>query len=317
MACLSAFMINLSLSLFSYALLIFAIAKLPEKCWDFLLLAYSNSLTKLKDNQKHWPIMGEIYRGDDLLIQFSDCEARISLGLKMVSQTLPRYKFYTDLLEQLFECNRKLGISIKKFIPEIRLGLIKDLQFEKKVFDEILSGFLQFLVISATTWSFVFLSSQLVQIPLNKGIVLIMIALQLLGGIAFFHLIKRLKTKTFFPFSKAIEELYLFNSLMDVGLPINEVIIRSNIYQGSLFGHKIFRNLANRLKKIVTQMKENGLSPKDEAQEIIREIWHLQEVHFQKFTKMQQALKFSILAFFFLPAYFVYLYSIFKFFMEQ
>lgn len=310
-------MINLSISFFSYGLLIFAIAKLPEKFWDKLLNFYSNSLTLFKKKKKSWPLLGEIYRGEELLIAFSECEARISLGLKMVSNTLPKYKFYTDLLDQLFELNRKQGIGIKKFIPEIRLALIRDLQFEKKVFDEIVSGFMQFLVIAATTWSFVFLSSKLVEIPLNKGIALMMLVLEIIGSILFFQMIKKVKFKSFSKFSKAVEELYLFTSLIEVGLPLNEVLLRSNILQGSLSSQKTFENLSERMRKLISRMKENGLSPKDEAQEIIREIWHLQEVYFQKFTKIVQLLKFSILAFFFLPAYFLYLYSIFKFFMEQ
>jgi hypothetical protein len=192
-----------------------------------------------------------------------------------------------------------------------------DLQFEKKISDEMISAFMQFLVIALTTWCFVFLSKALVQIPLNGLTVILMISLELIGALVFFHLVSLFKTKTFSSFSQSIEELYLFSTLIEVGMPVNEVLQRSKVMQGSLVSHKNFHNLANRLKKLISRMKETVLSPKDETQEIIREIWNLQEVHFHKFTKMVQVLKFTILAFFFLPAYFLYLYSIFKFFMEQ
>ena len=278
---------------------------------------YAESLSSLKERKKNVPLLGEIYRGNDLITSMSECEARLLLGIKIFPETLPRYKFYTDLLEQLFASHRILGIGIKKFIPDIRLAITRDLSFEKKIVDEIFSAFLQFLVIGATTWSFVFLSRSLVQIPLEFTTTILMVALEALGALLFFYLVGRLKTKTFLPFAKAIEELYLFSSLMDVGLPINEVQERSRILDGSLASHKNFSELAERLKKLVARMKETGLSPKDEAQEIIRELWHLQEVYFGRFTKMVQILKFGILAFFFLPAYFLYLHSIFKFFMEQ
>ncbi|MDD4972796.1 MAG: hypothetical protein PHY93_00515 [Bacteriovorax sp.] len=304
-------------SLFSYALLLFTIANLPEKSWDYLLKFNSLWLTTLNRTKKDLPLIGEIECGRELLIAFTDCEAKISLGIKILPSFLPRYKFYTNLLEQLFETHRRLGIGIKKFIPEIRSGLIRDLQFEKKVLDEIIGGLLQFLVIATTTWSFVFLSASLVQIPLSKSTIFFMLALQLGGVVVFFQLVKIVKSKTFLKFSKAIEELYLFSTLLEIGLPLNEILLRSGILQGNLINFKIFENLSDRIKKLIARLKETGLTPRDETQEIIREIWHLQEENFQKFTKIVQVLKFSILVFFFLPAYFLYLYSIFKFFMEQ
>lgn len=144
-----------------------------------------------------------------------------------------------------------------------------------------------------------------------------MILLEGGGTLIFFQIVRVLKNKVFKPFSNAIKELYLFSSLLAVGLPINEVLKSSGIMDGSFATHKTFKNHDSRFKKLVSRMKETGLSPIEETQEIIREIWHLQEVYFLKFTKMVQILKFVILAFFFLPAYFLYLYSIFKFFMEQ
>lgn len=304
-------------SLFSYALLLLSIAKLPEKAWDYLLELGPFGKRFLKDISSKLPFISEMNRGQALLMAFSECEALISLGKKILPSFLPKYKFYTNLLELLFETQRRQGIGIKKFMPEIRGALIRDLQFEKKVLDELLGGFLQFLVIAATTWGFVFLSSSLVEIPLSKSIILFMIVLQLSGVAVFFQLVSRVKNKIFTRFSKAIEELYLFSTLLEVGLPINEILSRSGILQGNLANFKIFENLSERMKKLIARLKETGLSPRDEAQEIIFEIWHLQEENFQKFTKMVQVLKFSVLAFFFLPAYFLYLYSIFKFFMEQ
>ena len=308
---------TLLIPLFSYCLLLSAWILIPEKTWDKLLEYYSNFALILREHKKKWPYIGGIYRGEELLLALSECEARITLGIKIIASFLPKYKFYTNLLEQLLSTHRTQGIGIKKFIPEIRLALICDLQFEKKILDEIISAFLQFLVITATTWSFVFLSKSLVQIPLNNTVTAGMISLEIVGIFIFNQLVSHFKNKVFEPFSKAIEELYLFSSLLAVGMPINEVLKTSGIMQGGFASHKNFKNFDSRFKKLIARMKETGLSPIEETQEIIREIWHLQEVYFLKFTKMVQLLKFVILAFFFLPAYFLYLYSIFKFFMEQ
>jgi hypothetical protein len=179
------------------------------------------------------------------------------------------------------------------------------------------SAILQFIVIVATTWSFVFLSSSLVSIPLSGLLITVMIFLQLGGSLLFFYGVLKLKDKIFVKFSAAIKELYLFSSFLEIGLSVNELLSRSGILEGDLVRYSLFNNLADRIKQLIARLKETGLSPRDETQEIIRQIWQLQDQNFHKFTKMVQVLKFSILAFFFLPAYFLYLYGIFKFFMEQ
>ena len=144
-----------------------------------------------------------------------------------------------------------------------------------------------------------------------------MIVLQVLGMAAFYQLVVVLKDKTFKKFYMAIQELYLFSAFLDVGLPLNEVLDNSKLMQGSLLENKFFSALGTRTKKLIERLKETGLSPKEELQEIIEGLWHLQDEQFLKFTNKVQILKFSALAFFFLPAYFLYLASIFQFFMEQ
>ena len=108
-----------------------------------------------------------------------------------------------------------------------------------------------------------------------------MLILQMSGGTLFFVLVKKYQLKIFTKFNKAIEELYLFSGLMDIGLNLNEVLLRSGILQGNLVSFKIFENLSDRVKKLIARLKETGLSPRDETQEIIREIWHLQETNYR------------------------------------
>lgn len=300
-----------------YLSVLFTLFWVPDKFWDKVLLSYQNVVKNFVILKKRLPLLGEIYRGEELLLSLTEYEARIALGIKILSADIPKFKFYTELLEQLFLNHRKLGIGIKKFLPELRLALINDLQFEKKILEETASSFLQFLVIATTTWSFVFLSKILVHIPLYFHTVFGMIILQMGGTFLFFKLLHFFKKRKFASFSSAIEEMYLFTTLMDIGLPLNEVLLRSAILQGSLIKDKRFNNLGARIKKLINRMKETGLSPKEESNEIIKELWHLQNVYFIKFTKLVQVLKFCILTFFFLPAYFLYLSSIFQFFMEQ
>lgn len=294
-----------------------ALIRAQDRFWDSLLLWWENGRTLFNRKKHRLPFIGEIVLGEALLLNLQESEAKIALGLKILPNELLRYKFYTELLEHLFESYRRLGTSIKKILPDIRRGLSRDLQFERKILNEIIGALLQFAVIAVTTWGFVFLSSFLVEITPSKIVMIFMALLQIFGVFLFFFLMKWLKQKSFADFSSALTELYLFSSFLEVGLPLNDVLKRSHILEGRLIHSEQFVNFGGRTRNLISRMKETGLSPRDETHEIIQGMWHFQDENFGKFTKKVQVLKFSILAFFYLPAYFLYLYSIFKFFMEQ
>ncbi len=87
--------------------------------------------------------------------------------------------------------------------------------------------------------------------------------------------------------------------------------------EADLGKHKKFSQVNTRLESLVNRWKESGISPKLEAGEVVKEVWHLKDVNFEAFLKQTDLLKFMALAFFYLPAYFIYLYSIFKFFIQS
>lgn len=300
-----------------YSLLVFLLVRLPEPFWDKILHINEFTKTLFKRHQFSLPFIGEIYRGEGLLLNLQNAESKIALGLKILPEELFRYKFYTGLLEQLFDSYRRLGVPIKKILPDIRRALSRDLQFERKILNEITGALMQFLMIALTTWGFVFLSSFLIEILPSKIILFFMFVLQGAGVFLFFILMKYLKKKTFAEFKCAMTELYLFSSFMEVGMPLNDVLKCSKILEGGLIHSTQFTHFGLRTKTLIARMKETGLSPREEVQEIIQGLWQFQDENFARFTKKVQVLKFSILACFFLPAYFLYLHAIFKFFMEQ
>ena len=86
-------MVTLSLSLFSYGLLVFTLIRLPDKCWDFLLTKCSYMLTLFSLIKKKLPFYGEISLGEDLLLGLQEYEAKVAFGLKILPKYLARYKF--------------------------------------------------------------------------------------------------------------------------------------------------------------------------------------------------------------------------------
>lgn len=241
----------------------------------------------------------------------------MSMGLKTTDIEIPEYKFYAKLLHELLDVHRRLGISLRLILPELRSNLVIDLQFEKKIKGLILGGNLQFFVIAMTTWIFIFFSSSLADLPLNPWDLILILIIQVIAVFVFNFLIKRFQRNIFSKFNNVIEGLYLFSSMVEVGLPNARVLSESRILEGDLVRYGEFEFCAERMKEHIGRWRENGVSPKVGVSEVIKEVWHLQEMGFSKFIKAVDLIKFSVLAFFFLPAYFYYLYSIFQFFLVQ
>ncbi len=303
--------------LFIYCALLSCILLLPDRIWEKFWNLLQSFFTYLKSWEEKNPFQKEHKSGEKLLSFLPNLEAKLAMGLKTTTDSIPRYKFYTTLLFDLLEVHQKRGISLKIIIPELRLNLTKDLQFESKLQSNLLGGNLQFFVITMTTWCFIFFSSAMADLPLKFSVLMIILMIQITGIFIFNLALKKLKNYTFSKFSEAIERLYLFVSLVEIGMPVSQTLAESRVLEGGLMKNKLFSPCASRLLTLVNRWKENGISPKVEAGEIIRELWHLKEVSFERFLKHLEALKFIVLAFFFLPAYFFYLYSIFQFFMEQ
>ena len=303
--------------LFIYCALLSCILLLPDRIWEKIWNLLQSFFTYLKSWEEKNPFQKEHKSGEKLLSFLPNLEAKLAMGLKTTTDSIPRYKFYTTLLFDLLEVHQKRGISLKTIIPELRLNLTKDLQFESKLQSNLLGGNLQFFVITMTTWCFIFFSSAMADLPLKFSVLMIILMIQITGIFIFNLALKKLKNYTFSKFSEAIERLYLFVSLVEIGMPVSQTLAESRVLEGGLMKNKLFSPCASRLLTLVNRWKENGISPKVEAGEIIRELWHLKEVSFERFLKHLEALKFIVLAFFFLPAYFFYLYSIFQFFMEQ
>lgn len=301
---------------FIYCALLTCILLLPDRVWEKGWVFLECFITYLKKMNEKNPFLKEQKNGQKLLNFLPSLEAKLAMGLKTTTNSIPQYKFYTTLLFDLLEVHQKKGISLKSIIPELRLNLTKDLQFEMKLQKNILGGNLQFFVITMTTWGFIFFSSSMAELPLKLSDLMIILIVQMLGILIFNLALRKLKIYIFNKFSEAIERLYLFVSLIEIGMPVSQTLIESRVMEGGLMKHKLFSSCSSRLLTLVNRWKENGLSPRVESQEIIKELWCLKENSFEQFNKGVDGLKFCVMAFFFLPAYFFYLYSIFEYFMK-
>jgi hypothetical protein len=153
-------------------------------------------------------------------------------------------------------------------------------------------------------------------LPFNLGILFFILIIQILGSLAFNSALYFLKNNLKNNFNQIFERLYMFIGLVEIGTSVGDVLSESKILEGKLFSKRRFSQVGIRIQTLIKRWQINGLSPKIESSEIVKEIWHLKEENFTLFLKQVEILKFIVLAFFFLPAYFLYLYSIFQYFLE-
>jgi hypothetical protein len=255
--------------------------------------------------------------GKTLLFKLSVLEANIYRGNLGDSWDIPNYKYYSEIIYKLLNNSKKYGINLKKIINELKQKLILDIKLEEKICNEMISGFMQFFFVVLVTWFFIFVSKKMIEIPLSTSLAIIIIFLQLSGLISFYLSTKYLESYYFKSFNNVIKELIIFKSFLEISFPVNQALIVSNISNGEFSNDKSFENLYQFFTESITRLKMSGISPHNDLEIILNTIFDLQEEKMIKFQKQIAVFKFMHLALFFLMAYFIYLYAIFKFFIEQ
>jgi len=305
------------LSVIFYFIFLLGLLVLPDKFWSHflsILLPLKKAFHDFKVNQKHKSHLG---RAEHLQSFMTSLENQLGQGQTKVIIEIPIFGFYTELIEKLIAGQRKYGLTLKSTIQELKLNLIREIQFEKKCKTTENNGKFQFVMMAIVTWFFIFFTGSMVEIHLNFIDVLIILLLQISGAFIFFKFSKFIKIRQFQKFSEVIERLYLFTNMVELGLSNGKAISESKVLEGSLVTEEVFLLCASRLQTAILKWRDAGVSPKSECKDLLDEVWHQKTMAFEQYLKQLEGLKFSVLACFYLPAYFYYLYSIFQFFMEQ
>ncbi len=284
----------------------------------FLVLVFSNEDKLMKKLE----VLIELGRK---MLGFEQIQARAKLGQKLSSDlltktsstqtSLPKYKFYTALLEEIYIFKRQLGTSQEQNLKGLRLGLIQDGKFEKKIQAELLSGYWQFIFITAITWLFVYLSLVLLDRSLMFGLALKMVTIQSLGLLCFGFTFHALKKHRFAEYEKWFFALYSLKTFLQAAKPVSLAIKESGV--GQLFQSKkvSFLPLRQSLEEMIFRLTKDGAPIQEDLKFCLDELWFKQECDFEAFLKHLMGLKLMIILVFFLGAYFLYLYSFISTFM--
>jgi len=255
--------------------------------------------------------------GLEFLSALSLLENKKAVGEQTSERLLPKYKFYTELTYELLNLSKIYGVKFGKYTEVIKNFVKLEHRFDEKLKKEYQSGFWQMLAIVFTTWFFIYLSQMLVEISISWTTYFIIILLHLIGLTSFYMVIKKWREFIFNPYQNAISELLIFKSLLEIGVPVNQSLVKSNINQGTFTSHAKFLEQNAFFAQSLDQLVKNGQGMKEQLQTIVEQIFEKKEIDLMEFQKKLALSKFLHLALIFLPAYFFYLFSIFKFFMEQ
>lgn len=250
--------------------------------------------------------------GEKLLFQMSNLFGNFNEKI-----ILPEYKFYTQLLIEILSHQKKFGLKIRPILKTIRENLISDLKFEKQINSEILKAIIQFIFISFITWFFILTAQSLVEIKVDHRLYFAIFGLQIFGLITYLVSAYYLKQKIFKPISEALMEMITFKCLYEAGVSINQIALQTDHLPKTFYTHKSFTSLVEYLTESIQRLEKMGQSPKEDLEYIIENLFSEMTNKLNLFQKSLGISKFLHLALIYLPAYFLFLAAIYKFFMEQ
>jgi len=286
-------------------------------CVISFILIPNHKLLNITDKLRYMYEKWKPITGIKFLASISLLENKKEIGADTQSILLPKYKFYTELTYELLNLSKIYGVKFSKYTEVIKSFVKLESRFDDKLKKEFNSGIFQMLAIVLTTWFFIYLSQMLVEIQVTRMTYLIIILLHLIGLVLFYLVTTKWKNKIFSPYQAAISELLIFKSLLEIGVPVNLCLSKSKINQGEFINHEKFIDQRDFFNQTLDSLIKNGRGMKDQLQAIIEQIFEKKELELTEFQKKLSLTKFLHLALIFLPAYFFYHFSIFKFFMEQ
>lgn len=220
--------------------------------------------------------------------------------------TIPQYKFYSNLVEDLLYYQNQFGAKITKSLMEIRKSLRKDLKNVKLINGIIFGTLYQYCALSLFIWGFIFSAQSILNVGMSREEVLIIVIVQILGLVLFYLGYSSLYRRSFSLIECYLRSIYRFRLLLEVSRPISEAIKISEIT--TLNNSKGLADLNGRLVLLAEGIKRVGRVSFEEFEACIDEVWDVYEVRLDVFMRHVSTLKIFLILFFVLPCF---LYSIF------
>ena len=225
---------------------------------------------------------------------------------------LPRYKFFSELVEMLLSLARQWGAQYQQVFITLREILHQDLQFEKQLKEFLQGCWFQMILIVAMSWLFIILGTSWIKINFPLKYMIMIGGWQALGMLCFYLGMKILVKRYLGALGSFWKSLICLRSLSETALPRSEVVRMAGIRELDEYQHSEWKEFKIKVQHLGQWMLSAGTSPVKEIQYLMDELRFLEKHQIQVFQKMGHILKFSILVIFFIPAYFAFLFIIFS-----
>ena len=91
------------------------------------------------------------------------------------SSDIPRYGFFSSIIESLVKIRKTYGVDIKKALRELRKAILKDYKQKRKLRSELFGLYLQYMMLLIFTWGFLFQLLGTIKINVTSSQILLLI----------------------------------------------------------------------------------------------------------------------------------------------
>jgi len=239
-------------------------------------------------------------------------EDLVRFGMEIKPMGLNQYKFYPGLIERILSVHHTYGVDCRQPFHEIKRGILKDIQLERRVQQEFSGGLVQFAFISITSWFFIFFSSSILEQPFSLRLLIVMGGSQLSGVLIYFKLTGFLRRKAFKRPEEFLRSLYSFSLMLQAGSPIQQVVAESSIHSLLVSEADVWGHIGRRLELLLERWQSKGGAIDEGVKDLLEDVWEAYERGLGKFNKLLGVGKFLLLVTCFLTPYFLYLFSLFQ-----
>ena len=222
---------------------------------------------------------------------------------------IPQYKFYTTILQVILRYSMQMGAPITDHLKSLRQCLIQDWEFEEKLAGHLFATIGQIISLTLVTWGFGFFCQWILQLWPRHEDLWVVGGLQISGILIFFLLYQKRKAHLFLPYENCYHTIITATILSPLGISLHTVIAQCSLEKLPKQGR--LGSFRKQLEELFRQCHHQGHSIKDFLLELRGELDFYLEEDFKKFLQFTTRIKFFVLALFYLPAYLVFVFSLF------
>ena len=223
---------------------------------------------------------------------------------------IPKYKFYSDIIELVLDCARRFGGIYEENLLRIREGLEADHQFEVKCKDLVRGTWWQICIMFLITWAFIICSLSILQMPVPYSKLILLILWQIFGMILLPWIIFKIRKFYFSDVGILWKSLFMLKALVSVPISRSEVFLHAELFKLKNIKNKRLASLIEHIFDCCQRALRQGGSYEEEVNKIMKDLRFEENRIYGLFEKKLMVLKLAILSIFFLPTYLAFIYII-------